>query len=104
MRAPRIFGAKKIVKKMQRRGARSQNPGARRRGSETANGRMGETEKRRIRRCASLIMDYSLREMVRQCPTPNKPQSSWLLHSVSWLLFFAYLAATGTGLTSLPSF
>src|SRR5258707_8691984 len=97
MRAPRIFGAKKFVKKMKRIGAR-------RRGSETANGRMGETAKRRIRRCASLIMDYSLREMVRQCPTLNKPQSSWLLAPGSWLLFFAYFAATGTGITSLPSF
>jgi len=110
MRAPRIFGGQKNCEKNEKkrsRGlsrhsaakaeARIQEPGG-----AAAKRRMGEWAKRRIRRCASLIINYSLREMVRQCPALNKPQSSWLLDSGSWLLFFAYFAATGTGITSLP--
>jgi ketosteroid isomerase-like protein len=56
---------------------------------------MGQTAKRRIRRCASLITDYFLREMARQRPALNKPLSSWLLDSGSWLL------APGSWLLSL---
>ena len=72
-------------------------------GNETANGRMGETAKRRIRRCdASLITLYA-----RWVANAQRLTNPVLLDSGFWLLaplLRRYFAATGTGITSLPSF
>src|SRR5258707_11536971 len=101
MRAPRIFGGQKNCEKNEKkrsRGlsrhsaakaeARIQEPGG-----AAAKRRMGEWAKRRIRRCASLIINNSLRGRVPKSPALKNPKSSWLRDPGSWFPSLATFAA-----------